>query len=95
MSLKDTQGNFVKSRLQEGILGQIALTTGGVYVKASGSRFGLGLIYEKELSKMEKRELESKMERKYYERFQIPLGLAFLLLVGEACLFTRKRFKKS
>jgi len=89
--LKDSEGNFVKSRLNEGLLKQIALITGGIYVKASGSRFGLDLIYEQELSNLEKRDIEAKMEKKYFERFQFPLGIAALLLVIEACLSTRKK----
>ena len=93
--LKDNNGNFVKSRLNEGLLKQIALITGGIYVKASGSKFGLDLIYERELSKLEKREIEAKMEKKYFERFQFPLGLAALLLVIETCLTRRKKKQKS
>jgi len=89
--LKDSKGNFVKSRLNEGLLKQIALITGGIYVKASGSQFGLDLIYERELSKLEEREIEAKKEKKYFERFQFPLGIAVLLLVIETCLTTRKK----
>ena len=89
--LKDKGGNIVKSRLNERLLKEIAFVTGGVYVKASGSQFGLDLIYERELSKFEKREIEAKMEKKYTERFQFPLGLAALLLVIETCLTTRKK----
>ncbi len=91
--LKDKDGNFVKSRLNEPLLREIALSTEGVYVKASGAQFGLDLIYEHDLSKMEKRELESKKEKKYHERFQFPLSLAVLLLVMETCLSTRKKNK--
>lgn len=89
--LKDSDGNFVKSRLNENLLKQIALITGGIYVKASGSQFGLDLIYERELSKFEKREIEAEMEKRYYERFQFPLGLALILLVIETCLTRRKK----
>ena len=89
--LKDRDGNFVKSRLNEGLLKQIALITGGIYIKASGSKFGLDLIYERELSRLEKREIEVKMEKKYFDRFQFPLGLAALLLVIETCITRRKR----
>ncbi|MCK4882529.1 MAG: hypothetical protein KAS92_05860, partial [Candidatus Omnitrophica bacterium] len=89
--LKDGDGNFVKSRLNEGLLKQIALITGGIYIKASGSKFGLDLIYERELSKLEKREIEAKMEKKYFERFQFPLSIALLLLVIQTCLTTRKK----
>lgn len=89
--LKDSDGNFVKSRLNEPLLEQIALMTGGVYVKASGARFGLDLIYARELSKFEKRDIKNRIERKYYERFQIPLAIAVFLLVVETCLTTRRK----
>jgi Ca-activated chloride channel homolog len=88
--LKDENGNFVKSRLNEKLLQQIALTTGGIYVRASGAEFGLDLIYDRELSKMEKREIESKMEKKYFERFQVPLSLALFFLVLGTIIGTRK-----
>ena len=77
--LKDSSGNFVKSRLNENLLQQIALTTGGMYVRASGAEFGLDFIYEHELTKLpigslreEKRDIEQKMKKHYHERFQIP-----------------------
>jgi len=92
--VKDNQGNFVKSRLNEDLLQKIALTTGGIYVKASGIQFGLDLIYEKELSKLEKREILNKMEKRYYERFQIPLGLALMFLLIDTCTYTRKKKQK-
>jgi Ca-activated chloride channel family protein len=81
--LKDRNGNVVKTRLDETTLQQIALTTGGSYVKATRTEFGLDLIYEEKLSKMEKREIENRMIKKYYERFQIPLIIALLLLCIE------------
>ena len=89
--LKDHDGNIVKSRLNERLLQEIALITGGVYVKASGSQFGLDLIYDQEISKFEKREIKAKMEKKYHERFQFPLGFAALLLVIETCITTRRK----
>lgn len=88
--LKDGQGRVVKSRLNEPLLQELALMTGGIYVKSAGAQFGLDLIYEQELSRLEKREVESKMERQYYERFQWPLSLALILLLVETCLNTRK-----
>lgn len=91
--LKDTDGNFVKSRLNESLLEKISLITAGAYIKASGAQFGLDLIYEKDLAKLEKRDMESKMERKYYERFQISLALASVLLMVETCLGTRRKTK--
>ncbi|MCA9406800.1 MAG: VWA domain-containing protein, partial [Candidatus Omnitrophica bacterium] len=89
--IKDDKGNFVKSRLNERLLQEIALITEGGYLKASGAEFGLDLIYEKELSKMEKRQFESGREKKYHERFQWPLAAAVIFLVVESCLTTRKQ----
>lgn len=88
--LKDRSGNVVKTRLDEKTLQDIALATGGSYVKATSTEFGLDLIYEEKLSKMEKREVENKMIRKYYERYQIPLAIALLLLCIEPFLRERK-----
>ncbi len=92
--LKDGQGNFIKSRLNENILREIAQITGGAYVRAGGVDFGLDVIYERQLAKMEKREFESKMEKRYYERFQVPLLLALIFLIAETLLSTRKKVNR-
>ncbi|MBI5741969.1 MAG: VWA domain-containing protein [Nitrospirae bacterium] len=89
--LKDSSGNVVKTRLDEDTLQKIALTTGGSYVKATNIEFGLDLIYDEKLSKMEQGDIEEKMVRKYNEKFQIPLAIALLLLGIE--LFIRERRK--
>lgn len=89
--LKDSQGNFIKSRLNENLLQEIALTTGGVYVRASGAEFGLELVYNEQLSKMEKRDIESKMEKRFHERFQFPLGIAIFILAMETWLSSRRK----
>ena len=89
--LKDRQGNVVKSRLDETLLQKIALTTGGSYVRSSATEFGLELLYRERLSKLEKRELEGKLAKHYEERFQIPLALAFLLLLLEPLVNERKK----
>ncbi len=93
--LKDENGNVVKSRLNEKLLQEIALLTGGIYVRASGARFGLDLIYDRELSKFEKRDIESTTQKRYHERFQIPLGLAVSVLIVATCMATRKTGKDS
>jgi Ca-activated chloride channel family protein len=88
--VKDEAGNFVKSRLNETMLKEIAAATGGAYVRSSGAELGLDYIYEKFLARLEKRDIESKMEQRYFERFQIPLAIAFLLLLAEACVAMRR-----
>ena len=91
--LKDNQGNVVKSHLDEASLQKIALSTGGVYVRATNAEFGLDLIYRQRLAKMEKREFEAKMNKHYEERFQIFLLAALLLLVIEHFIGDKKATK--
>jgi Ca-activated chloride channel family protein len=78
--VKDRRGNVVKSRLDEEILQRVALATGGVYLHAAGVDLGLTDLYRDHVASMEKRKLESTMERRYEHRFAIPLLLATLLL---------------
>lgn len=89
--LKDKDGNFVKSRLNEQLLQDIALATGGLYVRASGAQFGLDIIYEREIAKFEKTEYDAQMKRRYFERFQWPLSIAVVLLVLATALPERQR----
>jgi Ca-activated chloride channel homolog len=91
--LKDSNGNVVKTRLDEDTLQKIALTNGGSYVKATNIEFGLDLIYDEKLSKMERRDIEEKMVRKYNEIFQVPLAIALLLLCIELFIRERKKVK--
>ena len=91
--LKDGNGKVVKSRLDEKTLQMIALTTGGSYVRASGAEFGLNLIYNEKIARMEKRELKSALQKRYEERFQTPLLIVFLLMLFEGCISDRKRKK--
>lgn len=88
--LKDKEGNVVKSRLNEELLRQIALITGGTYVRSSGAEFGLEWLYAEKLSTLEKREIQAKMSKLYIERFQIPLTLTLIILIIEACISEKR-----
>ena len=88
--LKDRKGQVVKSRLGEETLKKIAIDTGGVYLHAAGADLGLGGLYRDHIATMEKRDLESTLERRYEHRFQIPLALGLLLLVIEQLLGERR-----
>jgi len=84
--LKDRSGNVVKSRLNETLLQEIALKTGGSYVRASSLEFGLDLLYEKKIATLEEREIKSTMAKRYEERFQFVLLPAFVLLAIQLLL---------
>ena len=88
--LKDNEGNAVKSGLNEEVLQKIALATGGTYIRSTNTNFGLDLLYQGRLSKMEKREFEGKMAKFYEERFQIPLVVGLILILLEIILSDRK-----
>ncbi len=89
--LTDRSGQVVKTKLNEEILKKIAVSTGGSYVRATQAEFGLVLLYDKSISKLEKRDIEAKMRKHYQERYQYFLALAILLLFLEPLIPERKR----
>ena len=89
--LADKSGNVVKTKLDEDLLKRIAISTGGSYVHATQSEFGLALLYDKSISKLEKRDIESKMRKHYQERFQPFVAFAIFLLFIEPFVSERKR----
>lgn len=86
---KDRQGRVVKSRLDEQGLQKIAVETGGVYLHAEGYDLGLAGLYRDHVATMEKRAIESTMQRRYEHRYQLPLALALALLACEAMIGER------
>jgi len=88
--LKDDAGNAVKSRLNEEVLQKIALASAGTYIRSTNTDFGLERLYKEKLSKMEKRESETKMSKLYKERFQIPLFIGFIFILLETIISDRK-----
>jgi len=91
--LRDNEGNAVKSRLNEEVLQKIALACGGTYIRSTNINFGLDLLYQGRLSKMEKREFEGKMNKLYAERFQIPLAIGLILILLETVISDRKDYR--
>ena len=82
---KDDSGEVVLSRLDEGLLTELARIGGGAYVRSSAGAADMRAIYEGELRGQASGARETtRQEQVWDERFQWPLGLAFLLLVGAA-----------
>ena len=81
---KDDKGNLVLSRLNESALQQMALATGGSYVRSVTGDEDLEQIYLKGIKQvLEASELKSETKNVGKERFQFPLILALLLLMSE------------
>ncbi|UCD64210.1 MAG: VWA domain-containing protein [Candidatus Zixiibacteriota bacterium] len=87
---KDEDGEVIVTRLDEAILQKISLATGGKYYHATAGEMELERIFD-EISKMEKKELEGTLVTRYDDRFQWPLLLALLLIVGEFFIPERKK----
>ena len=79
---KDENGQVIVSKLDEETLQKISLATGGKYYNASAGEMELDKIFE-EIGRMEKKELEGTLVTKYDDRYQWPLLLALLFVVGE------------
>lgn len=88
--VKDRSGQVVKSRLGEATLREIATTTSGAYVAASGGTIDLRTLYDEHVDTIEKRELSSTLERRFENRYQLPLALAIVLLAAELLLGDRR-----
>ncbi|MCK4993559.1 MAG: VWA domain-containing protein [Candidatus Omnitrophica bacterium] len=88
--IKDQRGQIVKSRLNEKALQEIALSSGGIYIKSTPREFGLERLYNSKIMDMEKRKMKSTIEKRRTDRFQLPLILAFLLLFIEPFISNQK-----
>jgi Ca-activated chloride channel family protein len=89
--IKDRKGQVVKSRLDETGLQKIAMESNGAYVRAAGPSLGLDQVYNDHISKLDRRELKSTMEKKFEQRYQLPLIGAIALLLIEPLLGSRRR----
>jgi Ca-activated chloride channel family protein len=89
--VKDKEGQVVKSRLDEETLKQIALLTGGMYVHSVPGDFGMDTIYDKGIAHLQRKEYEARLQKRFFERFQWPLGIAVALLLMEMFLTDRRR----
>jgi len=86
---KDRDGNTVVSKLNENLLQEIAGAGKGTYVRANNSKAGLSTLFA-EINKMEKKEIGTMVFTEYKDRFQLFIGLAFLLLLTDLILLGRK-----
>ena len=90
--VKDAQGNLVLTRLDEKTLQDIALLTGGVYVRSVSGDFDLQHIYQRGIKKHIDITAQGHSRKKiWHEHFHLPLIAALLLLLLEFLLTHRLR----
>ena len=78
-----------ESKLDEQMLEQIALTTGGAYIRATNRSLGLDEIVQK-INEVEKKELTSTVFEDFNEQYQYLIGLALALLLLEFAMLERR-----
>jgi Ca-activated chloride channel homolog len=88
--IKDKDGKYVTSRLDEDLLAKIAGKTGGGYLRADAQHFGVETIIAA-LAGLKRTESEARLVKQYDEIYELLLVPALLLLLVEACLGERRR----
>lgn len=87
--MKDKEGNVVITQLNETMCQEIAAAGKGLYVRADNTNTALRAL-EKEIDKLNKSELDSKVYSEYDEQFQMLTWMALLILVVEFFVLGRK-----
>jgi Ca-activated chloride channel family protein len=86
---KDREGNVVITKLDEKLLQEIAIAGGGKSIRANNTKVGLKELL-KEINKMEKSEIKSKVYSEYDDQFQWLALIAFVILMLEILILERK-----
>lgn len=80
---KDTRGRIVLSRLDEPLLTRMATGAGGAYVRSVAGDMDLEAIYRDQIrAQMDATTVERHRKRLWADRYQWPLVLAVLLMIG-------------
>lgn len=86
---RDGDGSIVLSRLNEGMLEDVAAAGGGTYVRATNRQNEFDEIFSR-IAAMEKKEFGARVFTDYEDRFQYFLAAAFFFLLVEFLLPERK-----
>jgi Ca-activated chloride channel family protein len=89
--VKDSNGQVVKSKLDEKRLKEIAETTGGFYIHLEDGPRTMKTLFDEGLAKMQAGEIDDRMSRRPIERYQWPLGASLVAFSAAFLLRERKR----
>ena len=87
--IKDEDGNMVVSKLDEKALQQIAISTGGGYIRATNQNMGLNEVIA-QVNSTEQKKFTSTVFEEYNEQYQYPLGAALVFLLLDMLMISRK-----
>lgn len=88
--LRDEQGDVVETTLHEGMLRQLAASTGSLYVRSTAVTPNTAPVVDRIRDLVPQRR-EGDRTRRPRERYQVPLALAILLLLARMALGERRR----
>jgi len=86
---RDQEGSMVITKLNEQMCQEIAVAGSGLYARTDNTNNALKVL-QKELDKMGKSEVDSKIYTSYDEKYQIPAWIVLFLLVVEFFVLDRK-----
>jgi Ca-activated chloride channel family protein len=89
--VKDTQGQVVKSKLDETRLREIATATGGIYLHLENGPQTMRQLYRDGLAKMHEEEIDARLAHRPIERYAWPLGGAIIAMILSLFINDRKR----
>jgi Ca-activated chloride channel family protein len=89
--VKDSNGQVVKSKLDEKRLKEIAETTGGFYIHLEDGPRTMKQLFDEGLARMQAGEIDERMSRRPIERYQWPLGAALVVCAASFLMRERKR----
>ncbi|MBL8843900.1 MAG: VWA domain-containing protein [Planctomycetes bacterium] len=84
------EGQEVWSKMQEGLLSELATLTGGAYVPARTRHFDLGALYVDHLAKLRRGDLGLTRRQRHTPRFAWLIGAALLFLAAARVLAPRR-----
>lgn len=87
--IMDDDGNMVVSKLGEALLENIAVSTGGAYIRATNQNLGLMEIID-EINRTEKKSFKQMIFDQFNEQYQYLLGLALVFLLLDGLMISRK-----
>ena len=91
--VRDNNGAFVTSRLDESRLREIAEAAGGFYVRLENGPAEMQRVVSEGLGKMKESDADSRFSKQPIERYQWPLGAAVVSLVVALFLGDRRRLR--
>lgn len=93
--VKDSKGQVVKSKLDEKRLREVAEATGGFYLHLEDGPRTMKRLFVDGLDKMQAGEIDARLSRRPIERYQWPLGIAFVALAASLLVSERRRERRT